>query len=54
MEPVQGEYDEGEMDNIYNISSEMDDYVNMIIDGMLSWWSVISCSSDSSEALKNW
>ena len=50
---VKGEYHEGYLDNIYNISSTMDDYINLAADGKLSWQSVICCSSDSGEALEN-
>ena len=53
VEPVKGEYHEGYLDNIYNISSTMDDYINLVADGKLSWRSVICCSSDSGEALEN-
>ena len=30
------------------------DYINPIVDGNLSWKSVSSCTSNSSEALENW
>ena len=42
------------LDHIYNIMSSRDDYINTNADGKLSWWSVISCTSDSDEALENW
>jgi hypothetical protein len=32
----------------------MDDYVNPTTEGVLSWRSIISCVSDSEEALENW
>jgi hypothetical protein len=32
----------------------MDDYVNPTTDGVLSWRSISSCTSDSEEALENW
>ena len=51
---VRGEFHEGYLDNIYNISYTLDDYINPTIDGKLSRWSVISCSLDSGEALENW
>ena len=37
VEPVRGEYHEGNLDIIYNISSTVDDYINPISDGKLSW-----------------
>ena len=46
----QGDY----MDHIYNITSTRDDYVNPTTDINFSWWSIISYTSDSGEALKNW
>ena len=33
IKPVRGEYHEGYLDNIYNISSTMDDYINPTTDG---------------------
>ena len=42
------------MDNIYNISSAMDDYANLVADGNISWISISSCTSNSREALENW
>jgi hypothetical protein len=32
----------------------MDDYVNPTTEGVLSWRSIISCTSDSEDALENW
>ena len=54
VELVKGEYQEGYLDNIYNISSTIYDYINPTTDGKLIWRSVSSCSSDSGEALENW
>ena len=51
---VRGEFHEGCLDNIYDISSTLDDYINPTIDGKLSWQSVSLFSSDSREALENW
>ena len=50
---VNKEGQEGYLDNIYNISSAMDDYVNSTADGNLSWKSISSYIPDSGEALKN-
>ena len=54
VEPVRGEYHEGNLDIIYNISSVINDYINPKTDGKLSWRSVSSCSSDLGEVLENW
>ena len=54
VKPVWGEYHEGDLDNIYNIYSQLDDYINPTVDDMLGWQSFKSCSSDSMEALENW
>jgi hypothetical protein len=50
VEPVKGK----EIDNLYNMTAWMDDYVNPTTDGVLSWRSISSCASDSEEALENW
>jgi hypothetical protein len=50
IEPAKGD----EIDNLYNMTTRMDDYVNPIIDGVLSWRSIISCASNSEEGLKQW
>ena len=42
------------LNNIYNITSIMDDYVNPMIDRKLSWHNVSSYTSDYGEALENW
>ena len=53
MDPVNNEGQEGYLDNIYNISSVMDDYINPKFDGKLIWQSIRSYSSDLGEAMKN-
>ena len=54
LEPVSSEGKGDYLDHIYNIMSSRDDYINPTTDGKLSWQSVISCTSDSGEALENW
>ena len=44
----QGDY----LDQIYNITSTRDDYVNTMTDINLSWRSVSYCTLDSGEALE--
>jgi hypothetical protein len=50
IEPTKGD----EIDNLYNMTVRMDDYVNPTIDGALSWRSISSCTSDSEAGLENW
>ena len=52
VELVKGEHQEWYLDNIYNISSTMDDYINPTTNGNLSWKSVNQCSLDSGEVLE--
>lgn len=51
VEPVKKGFD---LENIYNLTSRKEDYVNPTTDGNLSWRSVISCASDPDEGLENW
>jgi hypothetical protein len=50
IEPTKG----NEIDNLYNMTVRMDDYVNPNVDGALSWKSIISCVSDSEERHEHW
>jgi hypothetical protein len=43
-----------EIDNLYNMTTCMDDYVDTIADGALSWRSIISFTSDLEEGLEQW
>ena len=54
VEPVNSEGHGNYLYQLYNIMSSKEDYINPIADGNLSWWSVISCTSDSGDALENW
>jgi hypothetical protein len=36
-----------EIDNLYNMTARMDDYVNPTFDGTISWIIIISCASYS-------
>jgi hypothetical protein len=40
-----------EIDNLYNVTMRMDDYVNSTIDVAISKRSISLCTSDSEEAL---
>jgi hypothetical protein len=42
IEPTKG----NDIDNLYNMTVRMDDYVNPTADGTLSWRSINSCASD--------
>jgi hypothetical protein len=50
IEPTRG----NDIDNLYNMTAWMDDYVNLTADGALSWRSISSCASDSEEGLEHW
>ena len=54
VEPVHSEGKENYLDQLYNIMYSKEDYINPTTDGNLSWWSVISCTSDSGDDLENW
>ena len=42
------------LDQLYNVMSSRDNYINPTTDGNLSWRSLSSHTSDSGEALENW
>jgi hypothetical protein len=50
VEPVKGK----DFNNLYNMITQMDDYVNPTTNGVLSWRIISSCTLDSKEALENW
>jgi hypothetical protein len=50
IDPTRGK----DIDNLYNMTTRMDDYVNPTADGVISWRSINSCASDSEEGLENW
>jgi len=50
VEPVKG----NDLDNMYNMTTQMDEYVNSIAEGVLIWRSISSCTLDLEEALENW
>jgi hypothetical protein len=43
-----------DIDKLYNMTTQMEDYANPTKDGALSWRSIISCASDSEVGLENW
>jgi hypothetical protein len=49
-EPVRA----NDMDNLYNMTARMEDYVNPTMDGALSWRSLGFFTSDSKDGLDNW
>jgi len=49
VEPIKGK----ELDKLYDMTVQMDDYVNRVFDGVLSWRSIYSCVSNSKESLEN-
>jgi hypothetical protein len=50
VEPTKGK----EIDNLYNVTTWMDDYVIPTTDGALNWKSIHFCASDSEESLEHW
>ena len=53
VEPVFNEGQGDHLDNIYNVTTLKEDYINPTMDGNLSWRCTSSCTSDLGEALKN-
>ena len=53
-QPVHSEGRGNYLDQLYNIMSSKEYYINPTIDGKLSWQSVSSCTYDSGDALENW
>ena len=54
VEPINSEGQGDYLDNIYNVSTLKDDYVNPTINGNLRWRSSSSYTLDLGEALENW
>ena len=52
VKPIHREGKENYIDHLYNIMSSKEEYINPTTYGNLSWWSVISCMSDSGDALE--
>ena len=52
-EPVKDE-DQDALDQIYNITTKEEDYVNPTAEGVLDWQCDSSCMTDSDEGLENW
>jgi hypothetical protein len=50
IEPTRGD----DIDNLYNMTTWMEDYVDPTTDGALSWQSVSSCASDSEASIEHW
>ena len=53
VETVNSEGQVDYLDCIHNITSARDDYVNLTVDGNLSWCNISSCTSDFGEVLEN-
>ena len=50
VEPVEN----GEIENLYNLTSQMEYYFNPTMDGMLYWCNINPCASDYNEYLEDW
>ena len=53
VEPVHSEGKENYLDQVYNIMSSKEDYINPTTDGSLSWHNVSQCMFDSGDDLEN-
>ena len=54
IEPMFNEGQVDHLENIYNVTSLKEYYINPTTNGNLIWRCVISCMSDSGEAVENW
>jgi hypothetical protein len=43
-----------EINQLYRTTTHDEDYVNPTADGILIWWSITSCATDSNTGLENW
>jgi hypothetical protein len=50
IEPTRG----NDIENLYNMTTLMDDYVKPTADGVLNWRSISLCASDLEEGLEHW
>ena len=53
VDPLNSEGQENYINDVYNITSTRDDYINPMTNEKLSFWSISSSTSDSDEALEN-
>lgn len=53
VELLREELNDFELNNFYKVTVWCEDYINPIVDGKLSWTSIISCSFDSNDAFEN-
>ena len=60
LDPAEGErytgfvHEEDDMDHIYKLTTQDEDQINPIADGMLCWEKDSECLSDSDREIKNW
>ena len=54
VEPVYNDGQANNLDQIYNVTTLQEYYINLAVDGNLSWKSASYCTSDLREALENW
>ena len=54
IEPIQAEEEVRNMEILYQMTANQSDYINLTIEGNISWWCDISCASDSDVGLENW
>ena len=54
IEPIQAEEEARNMESLYQMTTNQNDYVNSMEDGNISWRCDNSCASDSDVGLENW
>ena len=54
IEPRRPNEEAQDMDNLYKMTASLEDYVNLTIDGTLSWRCASSCVSDLDADLEDW
>ena len=52
-ESIHNKEETRDIDDLYKVTSSQDDYIDLIVDGTLSWRYASSCTSDSDEGLEN-
>ena len=54
IEPIRAEEEARNMDSLYQMTANQNDYINPTAEGNISWRCDISCASDSDVGLENW
>ena len=54
IEPIWAEEEARNMESLYQMTTNQNDYINLTVEGKISWWCDISCALDSDVGLENW